>query len=100
MHMHAGFGSKESQIFLDLGIVLPPTDPLGHFFVESLNSHLKLKRPGGKLPNQLPQSLRQAIGNHLKMQKQSWTIALQEKLQNPLADFQIQIECAVHEFEM
>src|SRR4029079_1565582 len=100
MNMNASFSPQKPQIFFDLGIVLPPADPLGNFIIESLNPHLKLKRAGRKLPDQLPQSLRQAIGDHLKMQKQSRPVTLQEKLQNPLPDFQIQVERAVHKLEM
>ena len=71
VHVHARFRSQKPQIFFQLEIVLPPTDSLGHFLVESLNPHLKLKRARRKLANQLAQRLRQAVRDHLEVQKQS-----------------------------
>src|SRR5882672_11519780 len=91
MHMHARLCSQKPQILFHLAIVLPAADPLGHLVVKSLNSHLKLKRPGRELPDQLSQSLRQPIRDQLKVQKQSRPISLEEKLQNPLPDFRFRL---------
>ena len=100
MHVHAGLLAQKAQVVGELRIVLPPADPRGDLLVESLYAHLKLQRARREARDRLTQRIGQAIGDHLKMQKQSRRVALEKELQDRPADVDVQTERAIDELEL
>src|SRR5437879_13293418 len=98
--MNAGSGAEESKVLVQPLIVLSGFEQLGNLLIKGLDADLELKRARRKPGDDFAQSLRQAIRNHLKMEKMPRLIAFEKEIQNRAAYVHIEIECAVHEFEL
>ena len=68
--------------------------------VKGLNAYFELQATGGKLRDHFAQSLRQVIGDNLKMQKQVLVEAMMEKLQYSQAVVNLKIKGPVDKLEV
>src|SRR5205814_2449743 len=68
--------------------------------VERLDADFELERSRREAGDDFAQRFGEAVGNHFKMEEESRLIAFEEKLQEPTAGAQVQVEGAVHEFEV
>ena len=98
--VNARLRAQVAEVILQPGVVLPPLDQLAGLFIERLDADLELQRAGREFRDDFTQRGGQAIGHHLEMEKQAGLPALQEKLQQRPAHQQVQVERAVHEFEL
>src|SRR5262249_17831599 len=69
MDVHARMLAEKSQIVLQSLVILPPLNQRSHFFIEGLNSNLKLQGPWGKFGYDLAQRFGQPVRDHFKMEK-------------------------------
>src|ERR1043165_7728901 len=100
MNMHAGLCAQETQIVRELFVILPALDASAHLRIESLNPDLELKRAGRKPGDHFTKSIRQAVWNHLKVEKQAGLIAREKEFEDRFARVQIQVERPIDKFEM
>ncbi len=98
--MDAGLLAQESQVGREAVIVLPAVDAGGDIGVEGLDAHLELQGATRESADRLAQGLGQAVGDHLEMDEEARLVAFEEKFEDALADVEIEIECAVDEFEL
>ena len=100
MNMNASLPAQKSKILFQPAQILPAADQLADLLIERLHADLKLQRAGRKFRDDRSERLRQSVWNHFKMKKQARLVSLQKKLQQRLADIQVQVERAIHELEM
>ena len=92
--------AEPTEILLGFRVVLAAADPSGDFLVEGLDADFELERGGREFLDEDTERFGKAVGNHLEMEEQPWLITVEEKLENGGAGFQIEVECAVNEFEL
>src|SRR5439155_25218714 len=100
VYVNARVLAQEAQVLGELVIVLPPADSRGNFFVERLDPHFKLQRPGGEARDRLAQRLGQAIGDHLKVQEQPRRVAVEEELKDRARDVDVEVEGSIDKLEL
>ena len=100
MDMNACLPSKKMEIVRQLVVVLPSADQSAHFGIEGLYADLELQRARRKPGNHVAQRVGEPVGNHLEMHKLARAVPFVEKLQNRFADADVQVEGAVHKFEL
>src|SRR5262245_18788209 len=88
------------KVVLQLPHILPAADEPADLVIERLDADLELERARWNLCDDLAQGLRQAIGNHLKVEEQSRLVTVEEELQERFADVVVQVERAIHELEL
>ena len=68
--------------------------------VEGLDADFELEASLWEPGESIPQAGRQAVRDHLEMEKQPGTETFQEEIQDRLADPEVQVEGSIHELEM
>ena len=79
---------------------LAALDALGDFRIERLDADFKLQRAGRKTGDGPSQFIRQPVGNHLEMEKQSGPAAIEKKFQHGQGRIEIEVEGAVDELKL
>ena len=92
--------AEPTEILLGFRVVLAAADPLGDFLVEGLDADFELQRAGREFLDEDTQRFAKPVGHHLEMEEQPWLITVEEELEYGGAAFQVEVECAVNEFEM
>lgn len=100
VHMDAGALTKKAEVVGQAGEVLAARDVFGGGIIEGLNADLELEGAGGKAGDDAAQSLGQAIGNHLEMDKKAGAPAIEKELENGGAGGEIEVEGAINKFEL
>ena len=95
-----GVPAQPDEIVHGLAIVLLAADQCLHGGVEGLNPNFELQRSGRETYKPGFERFRQMVGNQFEVQEQAFIQPLQEKIQNPRAGLDVQVESAIHEFEM
>ena len=91
---------QPGEVLRELRVVLPARDVARGLVVEGLHADLQLHRARRELRQQFAQRLRQPVGNHLEVQEQPRSPAVEEELQDGPAHQQVQVERPVHELEL
>src|SRR5581483_10670418 len=98
--VNAGVLAEKVEIVSQPLVILAAADEFGDARIESLDADFKLKRAGRKTGDDFAQRLGQAVGDHLEMHEKPGRIAVQKELQQRFAHAEIQVERAIHEFEL
>src|ERR1043165_4625730 len=98
--MHARFRAQKAEVILKLAQILTPADEFADVLIEGLNAYFELKRAGGKAGDDFPERFGQPVRNHLEMKKQTGPVLREKKLQERLADLEVQVESPIDEFEL
>ncbi len=100
MDMDPCFLAEESEVCLELVVVLSSTDQFPHLWIKRLDADLELERTRRELRDQFSERIRQSIGDHLKMQEHSLLETIEEELQDGTTDAKVEIERSVDKFEL
>src|SRR6185295_8710189 len=98
--MDPGSRTQEPEIpgkFLE---ILSAADEPADFGLECLDSNLELQCARGKLFDDFPQGVGQTVRDHFEVDEQIRPEPFAEEMQNRAADFEIQVERAIHKLEL
>lgn len=98
--MDTALVSEPFEIGLQVGVVLTAADEGFDGGVERLDSDLELQCAGWELGDPFAQTLGQTVGNHLEMDEQTGTPAIEEEFENGAAGGKMEVEGAVDELEL
>ena len=77
-----------------------PGDQLFDLRIEGLDANLELQPARRELRDEFPQSERQPVRHHLKVDEEAVGPAIQEELQDGAAGARVQVERAIDKFEL
>src|SRR5437016_3474658 len=100
MDVNACLTSQKMEILLKALIILPALDQFAHFWIEGLDAHFELQRAGRERRNDFAQRLGQPVRHHLEMKEMALLISFEKEFQDRFTRRDIQIEGAIHEFEL